>query len=73
MYLDEGDNKSAEDEINRLIIGKFCPIATGVKFMMGRTYRHNYELIASYPLDFWMMTSMMTLMVIRKFRLKPIV
>ncbi len=52
MYLDEGDNNSAEDAIDRLIIGKFCSIATGVKFMMGGTQGHNYEWVASYPLDF---------------------
>lgn len=52
MYLDEHDNKTPNEEIDRLIIGKFCSIATGVKFMMGGTQGHNYEWIASYPLDF---------------------
>ena len=52
MYLDEMDNDTSEDAIDRLIIGKFCSIATGVKFMMGGTQGHDYELIASYPLDF---------------------
>ena len=52
MYLDEADNLAAENQIDRLIIGKFCSIATGVKFMMGGTQGHNYEWIASYPLDF---------------------
>jgi chloramphenicol O-acetyltransferase type B len=52
MYLDEADDYRAEDEIDRLIIGKFCSIATGVQFMMGGTQGHNYEWIASYPLDF---------------------
>lgn len=50
MYLDEGDNHY--EVTDRLIIGKFCSIATGVKFMMGGTQGHNYEWIANYPLDF---------------------
>ena len=50
MYLDEGDN--FRDETDRLIIGKFCSIATGVKFMMGGTQGHNYNWIATYTLDF---------------------
>lgn len=52
MYLDEGDNHFSSHEIDRLIIGKFCSIATGVTFMMGGTQGHTYEWIASYPLDF---------------------
>ncbi len=52
MYLDAADNHANPDEIDRLIIGKFCSIATGVKFMMGGTQGHNYEWIANYPLDF---------------------
>jgi chloramphenicol O-acetyltransferase type B len=52
MYLDEADNHEDESEVDRLIIGKFCSIATGVKFMMGGTQGHNYEWIANYPLDF---------------------
>jgi chloramphenicol O-acetyltransferase type B len=51
MYLDELDNESAAGRQDRLIIGKFCSIATGVKFMMGGTQGHNYNWIASYPLD----------------------
>ncbi|MGD0465481.1 MAG: antibiotic acetyltransferase, partial [Gammaproteobacteria bacterium] len=35
MYLDEQDNHRNDSETDRLIIGKFCSIATGVKFMMG--------------------------------------
>lgn len=50
MYLDEKDNY--REFTDRLIIGKFCSIATGVKFMMGGTQGHNYEWIANYPLDF---------------------
>lgn len=52
MYLDEADDHRSDKEIDRLIIGKFCSIASGVKFMMGGTQGHNYEWIASYPLDF---------------------
>lgn len=52
MYLDAADNHTDANEIDQLIIGKFCSIATGVKFMMGGTQGHNYEWIANYPLDF---------------------
>lgn len=52
MYLDELDDSTPPEEIDRLIIGKFCSIASGVKFMMGGTHGHNYNWIASYPLDF---------------------
>ncbi|HXH55388.1 MAG TPA: CatB-related O-acetyltransferase [Gammaproteobacteria bacterium] len=52
MYLDVADNHTEANEIVQLIIGKFCSIATGVKFMMGGTQGHNYEWIANYPLDF---------------------
>lgn len=52
MYLDEADNHRDERTTDRLIIGKFCSIATGVKFMMGGTQGHNYRWISSYPLDF---------------------
>ena len=47
MYLDERD----EDFVDKLIIGKFCSIATGAKFMLGGTQGHNYQWIAAYPLD----------------------
>lgn len=49
MYLDEADNLC---ERERLVIGKFCSIATGATFMMGGTQGHNYNWIATYPLDF---------------------
>lgn len=52
MYLDERDNHFDATEIDRLIIGKFCSIATGAKFMMGGTQGHNYHWIATYTLDF---------------------
>lgn len=51
MYLDAQDNFHPAEKIDRLIIGKFCSIATGVKFMMGGTQGHNYNWIATYPLD----------------------
>ncbi|MBL9029528.1 MAG: CatB-related O-acetyltransferase [Caedimonas sp.] len=51
MYLDDLDNHRADHETDRLIIGSFCSIATGVKFMMGGTQGHNYNWIAAYPLD----------------------
>jgi chloramphenicol O-acetyltransferase type B len=52
MYLDAADDQTNANEIDQLIIGKFCSIATGVKFMMGGTQGHNYEWITNYPLDF---------------------
>jgi chloramphenicol O-acetyltransferase type B len=52
MYLDGLDDRHITDDMDQLMIGKFCSIATGVKFMMGGTQGHNYEWIASYPLDF---------------------
>ena len=51
MYLDENDNRCEANEIDRLIIGKFCSIASGVKFMMGGNQGHDYNWIATYPLD----------------------
>lgn len=51
LYLDSADNDRPDHEVDRLIIGKFCSIATGVQFMMGGTQGHNYHWIASYPLD----------------------
>lgn len=51
MYLDELDNERDSSQLDRLIIGKFCSIATGAKFMLGGTQGHNYKWIAAYPLD----------------------
>jgi len=51
MYLDQNDNHFEDHQTDKLIIGKFCSIATGVKFMMGGTQGHNYNWIAAYPLD----------------------
>jgi chloramphenicol O-acetyltransferase type B len=52
MYLDELDNDYEAEKIDKLIIGKFCSIATGAKFMLGGTQGHNYNWIAAYSLDF---------------------
>lgn len=51
MYLDERDDRHAPEKIDRLIVGKFCSIATGVKFMMGGNQGHNHKWISTYPLD----------------------
>ena len=51
LYLDKHDDYCPDDKIDRLIIGKFCAIATGVQFMMGGNQGHNYNWIAAYPLD----------------------
>jgi chloramphenicol O-acetyltransferase type B len=50
MYLDADDNKYSPEETDQLIIGKFCAIASGVKFMMGgnQGYNHNFT---SFPLE----------------------
>jgi len=50
MYLDEVDNSADPENIDQLIIGKFCSIATGAKFMMCGTQGHNYKWIAVHPL-----------------------
>lgn len=50
MYLDEIDNKHGAEDIDQLIIGKYCSIATGVQFMMCGTQGHNYNWIATHPL-----------------------
>jgi chloramphenicol O-acetyltransferase type B len=51
MYLDAEDNKFSSDETDRLIIGKFCSVAIGVKFIMGGNQGHNHNLFTSYPLE----------------------
>lgn len=51
LYLDEIDhNKYEPGEIDGLIIGNFCSIASGVKFMLCGTQGHNYHWIAAHPL-----------------------
>ncbi len=52
MYLDELDDVHPADQMDGLIIGKFCSIATGAQFMLGGTQGHNYNWISNYPLDF---------------------
>ena len=52
MYLDAADNPREPHEMDRLIIGKFCSIASGATFMMGGTQGHNYDWIATYSFDF---------------------
>jgi chloramphenicol O-acetyltransferase type B len=50
MYLDVADDDKSP--IDRLIIGEFCSIATGVKFMMGGNHCHNYDWVSTYPFGF---------------------
>lgn len=50
LYLDEIDNKEHPNNIDKLIIGKYCSIASGAKFMMCGTQGHNYNFIAIHPL-----------------------
>jgi chloramphenicol O-acetyltransferase type B len=49
MYLDEADNRT--EDIDKLIIGKFCSIGGGVRFIMGGNQGHDYLNIASYPIE----------------------
>lgn len=51
LYLDELDNDQNEKNVDRLIIGKFCSIASGVKFMLGGSQGHNHNWITNFPLD----------------------
>jgi chloramphenicol O-acetyltransferase type B len=46
MYLGEWNNKFSSDETDRLIIGKFCTIASGVKFIIGGNQGHNYDFLS---------------------------
>lgn len=46
-YMDGTETACPE----RLIIGKFCSIATGVTFMMAGNQGHRHDWIAQYPLD----------------------
>jgi chloramphenicol O-acetyltransferase type B len=52
MYLDELDDIHPDGHTDKLIIGKFCSIASGALFMLGGTQGHNYNWISNYPLDF---------------------
>lgn len=51
LYLDEEDDRFGSDKIDRLIIGKFCSIATGVNFMLGGNHGHDHSLFTSYRLE----------------------
>jgi chloramphenicol O-acetyltransferase type B len=51
MYLDTEDNKFSSNETDQLIIGKFCSIASGVKFILGGNQGHNHNFFTSYPLE----------------------
>lgn len=46
-YMDGSEKICPE----KLVIGNFCSIATGVTFMMAGNCGHNYNWIAQYPLD----------------------
>jgi chloramphenicol O-acetyltransferase type B len=39
-------------QIGHLIIGKFCSVTTGVKFMISGNHGHNHRQITTFPLDF---------------------
>lgn len=47
-YLDNADKNK---DCDKLIIGKYCSIASGAVFMMGGNHGHRHDWIASYPLD----------------------
>jgi chloramphenicol O-acetyltransferase type B len=51
MYLDAEDDKFSSNETDRLIIGKFCAIASGVKFIMGGNQGHDHSHFTSFPLE----------------------
>ncbi len=51
MYLDKLDDHMLPHETDQLIIGNFCSIASGAKFMMGGNHGHNYNWITTYSLD----------------------
>lgn len=47
-YMDGADKHK---DCDKLIIGKFCSIASGAVFMMGGNHGHRHDWIATYPLD----------------------
>lgn len=47
-YLDSADDNK---NVDKLIIGKFCSIASGVSFLMSGNCGHRHDWITSYPLD----------------------
>jgi len=48
LYIDSSDKHK---DIDKLIIGKYCSIASGAKFMMSGNQGHRHDWIAAYPLD----------------------
>ena len=48
LYMDESDKNK---DLDKLIIGKYCSIASGAKFMMSGNQGHRHDWIATYPLD----------------------
>ena len=48
LYLDKADKTKSVDKV---IIGKYCSIASGVRFMLGGNHGHRYDWITAYPLD----------------------
>lgn len=48
LYIDNADKNK---DVDKLVIGKYCSIASGALFMMGGNHGHNYDAIASHPLD----------------------
>lgn len=51
LYLDAIDDKIDPNELDKLVIGKYCSIASsGAQFMMCGTQGHNYDWIAVHPL-----------------------
>lgn len=51
LYLDKLDDNTPSDKIDQLIIGKFCSIASGVRFMLGGNHGHNYNNFSTYSFD----------------------
>jgi chloramphenicol O-acetyltransferase type B len=47
-YMDDADKHK---DCDKLIIGKYCSIASGVVFMMSGNYGHRHDWIVTYPLD----------------------
>jgi chloramphenicol O-acetyltransferase type B len=48
-YVDKDDNPDGD----KLIIGKFCSIATGITFMLGGNQGHRYDWTSTYALDYF--------------------
>ena len=48
LYLDSSDKNK---DVDKLIIGKYCSIASGATFMMSGNQGHRHDWIATYPLD----------------------